>query len=60
MDVEIGEAVRQNRFLAAMLDYSGPGSRSSDQVRHGINVLMARATPNLGEEERKGLLEKAA
>lgn len=38
----------------------GPDSRSSDQLVHGINVLMARNyILNLGEETRKGMLEKA-
>ncbi len=38
----------------------GPGSRSSDHLAHGINVLMARNyILNLGEETRKGMLEKA-
>ncbi|MBM3739604.1 MAG: recombinase family protein, partial [Acidobacteria bacterium] len=38
----------------------GPDSRSSDQLMHGINVLMARNyILNLGEEARKGMLEKA-
>src|SRR5882762_4100872 len=38
----------------------GPDSRSSDQLVHGINVLMARNyVLNLGEETRKGMLEKA-
>jgi site-specific DNA recombinase len=38
----------------------GPDSRSSDHLVHGINVLMARNyILNLGEETRKGMLEKA-
>ena len=38
----------------------GPDSRSSDQLVHGINVLIARNhILNLGEEARKGMLEKA-
>jgi site-specific DNA recombinase len=38
----------------------GPDSRSSDHLAHGINVLMARNyILNLGEETRKGMLEKA-
>ena len=38
----------------------GPDSRSSDQLVHGIKVLMARNySLNLGEETRKGMLEKA-
>jgi site-specific DNA recombinase len=38
----------------------GPDSGSSDQLVHGINVLMARNyILNLGEEARKGMLEKA-
>ena len=38
----------------------GPESRSSDQLVHGINVLMARNyILNLGEETRKGMTEKA-
>ena len=38
----------------------GPDSRSSDQLVHGISVLMARNyILNLGEETRKGMLEKA-
>jgi site-specific DNA recombinase len=38
----------------------GPHSRSSDQLVHGINVLMARNyILNLSEETRKGMLEKA-
>src|SRR5579863_4285536 len=38
----------------------GPDSRSSDQLTHGLNVLMARHyILNLGEETRKGMTEKA-
>jgi DNA invertase Pin-like site-specific DNA recombinase len=38
----------------------GPDSRSSDQLAHGISVLMARNyILNLGEETRKGMSEKA-
>src|SRR5260370_32694907 len=38
----------------------GPDSRSADHLVHGINVLMARNyILNLGEETRKGMLEKA-
>ncbi len=38
----------------------GPDSRSSDHLAHGINVLMARNyILNLGEETRKGMIEKA-
>jgi len=38
----------------------GPDSQSSDHLVHGINVLMARNyILNLGEETRKGMLEKA-
>jgi site-specific DNA recombinase len=38
----------------------GPDSGSSDQLVHGFNVLMARNyILNLGEETRKGMLEKA-
>ena len=38
----------------------GPDSRSSEQFVHGIKVLMARNySLNLGEETKKGMLEKA-
>jgi DNA invertase Pin-like site-specific DNA recombinase len=38
----------------------GPDSGSSDQLMHGFSVLMARNyVLNLGEETRKGMLEKA-
>jgi site-specific DNA recombinase len=38
----------------------GPESRSADQLMHGIKVVMARNySLNLGEETRKGMLEKA-
>jgi DNA invertase Pin-like site-specific DNA recombinase len=38
----------------------GPNSRSSDHLVHGISVLMARNyILNLGEETRKGMIEKA-
>jgi DNA invertase Pin-like site-specific DNA recombinase len=38
----------------------GPDSHSSDQLVHGINVLMSRNyILNLGEETHKGMLEKA-
>src|ERR1700734_1234277 len=38
----------------------GPESRSSEQLVHGIKVLMARNySLNLGEETKKGMLEKA-
>jgi DNA invertase Pin-like site-specific DNA recombinase len=38
----------------------GPGSRSADKFLHGIKVLMAKNyVDNLGEEVRKGMLEKA-
>jgi DNA invertase Pin-like site-specific DNA recombinase len=37
-----------------------PDARSSDQLVHGIKVLMARNySQNLGEETRKGMLQKA-
>ncbi len=39
----------------------GPNSRSSEQLVHGIKVLMARNhSLNLSEETRKGMLEKPA
>lgn len=38
----------------------GPNSRSADKFLHGIKVLMAKNyVDNLGEEVRKGMLEKA-
>jgi DNA invertase Pin-like site-specific DNA recombinase len=38
----------------------GPESRSADKFLHGIKVLMAKNdVDNLGEEVRKGMLEKA-
>jgi site-specific DNA recombinase len=38
----------------------GPQSRSADKFLHGIKVLMAKNyVDNLGEEVRKGMLEKA-
>jgi DNA invertase Pin-like site-specific DNA recombinase len=38
----------------------GPESRSGDKFLHGIKVLMAKNyVDNLGEEVRKGMLEKA-
>jgi DNA invertase Pin-like site-specific DNA recombinase len=38
----------------------GPDSRSSEQLMHGIRVLMARNySQNLGEETIKGMTEKA-
>jgi site-specific DNA recombinase len=38
----------------------GPDSRSADKFLHGIKVLMAKNyIDNLGEEVRKGMLEKA-
>lgn len=38
----------------------GPDSRSGDHLMHGIKVVMARNySQNLGEETKKGMLEKA-
>jgi site-specific DNA recombinase len=45
--------VKENNVLS-------PDARSSDQFIHGIKVLMARNySQNLGEETRKGMLQKA-
>jgi site-specific DNA recombinase len=45
--------VKENQILS-------PASRSSEKFMHGIQVLMARNyVLNLGEETRKGMLEKA-